>query len=483
MNSIKQIFQEILEQIIPTPEEIFKINEIIDVLVVLLKKSASELGVKFTKIEPQGSTGIKQTQLRNDFDVDLFIGLDFDSHKSKHTGLSRNKQKKAYKKDFLDLCHKWILKSFALKELKDVNILYAEHPYVNMRFVDPEKEIDLKLDVVLYFDLPLEYIRKNGPVTAVDRSPWHGRFVRDNLSSDQKNYVRLLKQFFKSNHCYGDKSALGKGGFIGYSAELLIYHFNTLQNLFEHFDDLRTNPLDYFKRSKNELQGIHHFQNDYFLLIDPVDKNRNVASAISERAYKYCLQRIKEFLKNPSKSYFKISPISEENSDILTNFFVVECKNKDKSIHYTINRDKLYSLGESIKKVGEKEFSHEERFGNIEFEVYFEDHLEEYCIAIRCTNPSISKTYLRKGPMVNNHIHAENFKQKNTNVIEKNNYFWTETKREYTEFFEFLSESVKNRVPDNLLILNIARSGGIRTSTGKRALFVLKNLVLPFIND
>ncbi|MFX1237418.1 MAG: hypothetical protein ACFFAS_19380 [Promethearchaeota archaeon] len=482
MNPFNQIFQVVLEEITPTTEEISTINEIIDIVVVLLKQSAKELNISISKIEPQGSTGIKQTQLRNDFDVDLFIGLNFNSYRSTQAGVSRNKQKKAYKKEFLKLCNEWILKSLALKEIKEANILYAEHPYVKTKFLDPERGIDLKLDIVLYFDLPLDYIQKHGPITAVDRSPWHGRFVRDNLSNDQKNYVRLLKQFFKSSHCYGDKSALGNGGFIGYSAELLIYHFKNILNVFKHFDEFRTIPMDYFQRSKSELRKIHHFNKDYFLLIDPVDKNRNVASAISERAYKYCRQRIKEFMRNPSKIFFEITPIPEENSEKLENFFVVECRNKDKGVHYTINRDKLYSLGESIKKMGEKEFSREERFGKIEFEVYFEDDFGEYSIAFYCTNPSISKTYLRRGPMINNYEHVEIFKKKNRNYIEKNNYIWVESTREYVKFQEFLSEIVSNRIPDNLLILNIAKSGGITTSTGKKALFVLKNFVLPYID-
>ena len=236
MTSINNIFAEILKHIAPTPEELYSINEIVEVVSILLKNTARELNIEFTIIEPQGSTGIKQTQLRNDFDIDLFVGLNYDNFKQKYEGLSRNKLKKESKKDFLGLCNEWIIKSLTLKEFKDPRLLYAEHPYVTVDFVDQDKDINVKLDIVLYFDLPLDYIKKNGPITAVDRSPWHGRFVRDNLNKDQKDDVRLLKQFFKSCHSYGDKSAVGKIGFIGYSAELLIYHFKTIQEVFKTFN-------------------------------------------------------------------------------------------------------------------------------------------------------------------------------------------------------------------------------------------------------
>ena len=142
--------------------------------------------------------------------------------------------KKTSKKDFLDLCNNWIIPSLSLKEFNNPRLLYAEHPYVTIDFY--QEEFKIKIDIVLYFELDLEFIKEKGPITAVDRSPWHGRFVRENLSDDQKNDVRLLKQFFKANHSYGDKSSVGKVGFIGYSAELLIYYFGNILNLFENFN-------------------------------------------------------------------------------------------------------------------------------------------------------------------------------------------------------------------------------------------------------
>ena len=71
-------------------------------------------------------------------------------------------------------------------------------------------------------------------------------------------------------------------------------------------------------------------------------------------------------------------------------------KNKDADVHYTINRDKLYSLGDRIKANGEREFSHAKRFGRIVFEVYFEDNVNEYNLVMYCDKLKISPSYLRK---------------------------------------------------------------------------------------
>ena len=483
MSSVNKIFIEVLKVITPTQKQLVLINKLTEKLKILLDKKAKELDIKYTKIEPQGSTGIKQTQLKNDFDIDLFIGLDYNLFKPRYNGLSKSKLKKESKKDFLSLCNNWILQSLTLDEFHNPRLLYAEHPYVTVDYL--LDDIKVKIDIVLYFVLDLEFIKKNGPITAVDRSPWHGCFVRDELNSDQKNDVRLLKQFFKSCYSYGDKSAVGKIGFIGYSAELLIYYFNNLINLFENFNELNKKPLDYYKRNEKELSKIIHFQNDYLIIIDPIDKNRNVASAISEKAYKYCNQKVSEFLKQPSPEFFKIKPIPEVNlsnkeDPVLSKIYIIELQNTDLKIHYTINRDKLYSLGESIKANGEKEFSHFERFGKIIFEVYFEEEKNQYNLAIFCEKPNISKTYIRKGPPITEKTHAINFKKKNPDYFEKEGYLWIETIREFNNFSEFLEEFVKNKIPDNFNVVNISNAFHTVSSSGKKAINILKNIILPF---
>jgi len=483
MNSIKDILNKGLKEVIPTNQELALIERVTNNLKSLLEKKAKELNIEYTKIEPQGSTGIKQTQLRNDFDIDLFIGLKYESYEPRYRGLSKNKLKKASKKDFLNLCNEWILKALNLKEFQNARLLYAEHPYVTVDFIT--QDIEMEINIVLYFDLDLEFITENGPITAVDRSPWHGCFVRDNLSNNQKNDVRLLKQFFKSCYSYGDKSAVGKVGFIGYSAELLIYYFGTIQKLFENFDSLKQNPLDYYKRNTRELEEIVHFQNDYLIITDPIDKSRNVASAISEKAYKYCNQRIKDFLSNPSIKFFQVQAIpetdlSDSGHPFLSKIYILEFKSINNSVHYTIHRDKLYSLGDSIKANGEKEYSHAERFTNIIFEVYFEDKINEYNLAIFCEKPVISNTYIRRGPFIKDKFHADKFKAKNPDYFEKDGYLWCETKRKFTEFLNYLNNFIKNKKIDNLKLINLSRSSKVRTSSGKKTIYLLEKMVLPF---
>jgi len=172
--------------------------------------------------------------------------------------------------------------------------------------------------------------------------------------------------------------------------------------------------------------------------------------------------------------------LTNEENPILSNIYIIELKDKDSRTHYTINRDKLYSLGQGIKLHGEKEFSRVDRFGRIEFELYFEDKLNEYNIAIYSEKSNISKTYLRKGPPVTSKFHVEKFKQKNPNFIEKNNFLWTETKREYTQFLSFVKEFMKDKIPENLEIINVSKALNAKSKTAKKAIYVLNNFILPF---
>lgn len=479
MIQIEQILQEILKEILPTPQDLDTINQIIELLKNSLSKKATELNIRYTDIQPQGSTGIKQTHLKDDFDIDLFIGLDYALYKPKYDGLTKNKLKKASKKDFLRLCKDWILKALTGKNFTNPKLLYAEHPYVSINY--NYHELIVKVDIVLYFDLDLKYIMENGPITAVDRSPWHGRFVRDNLTAKQKNDVRLLKQFFIANHCYGDKSAVGNIGFIGYSAELLIYHYKDILNLFQNFGNLISTPLDPFNRSLDELKEIHHFQNDALIIIDPIDKNRNVASAISKRAYNYCNYRINQFLNNPKREFFEIKEIEIDTLTDVDNLFVIECLGSNEEIHYTILRDKLYSLCESIKANAEKEFSHAERFGRVEYEIYFEEMNSEYNIILYCESPVINKTFLRKGPSITDYHHSKNFKAKNLAYFEQDGYLWVETQREYSDFLQFLKDFIKDKMPEGMTLINISKAKETQTKSAKKAITVLKHMVMPFL--
>ena len=101
-------------------------------------------------------------------------------------------------------------------------------------------------------------IKKGEPVrSAADRSPFHVEHV-SKFSKEKKNEIKKLKTLLKSINLYGADNK--KQGFSGYASEILIDKYGTVDGVKEFF-------------ANNDKP---------FELIDPVDKNRKLHTAISQ---------------------------------------------------------------------------------------------------------------------------------------------------------------------------------------------------------
>ena len=93
--------------------------------------------------------------------------------------------------------------------LKDGEARYAEHPYIHGTW--DGLEVDL---------VPCYAIEDPSELrSAVDRTPFHTRYVNSHLREGQHDQVRLLKQFMKGVGTYGAEARTQ--GFSGYLTELL----------------------------------------------------------------------------------------------------------------------------------------------------------------------------------------------------------------------------------------------------------------------
>ena len=101
-------------------------------------------------------------------------------------------------------------------------------------------------------------------------------------------------------------------------------------------------------------------------------------------------------------------------------------------------------------------------------------------MAIFCEKPEIGETYLRRGPPSKDQAHSKKFKRKNPQWFEKDGFLWVKAVRDYSHFLEFLSALINEKIPDNLSIVNVSNSKGIKTVSGRRCMYVLLNMVLPF---
>ncbi|MFH0836657.1 MAG: CCA tRNA nucleotidyltransferase [Candidatus Aenigmatarchaeota archaeon] len=258
---ISSVCKEVLRRIQPSIGEDKKVKELTHrVLDILEEMSHKAVAV--------GSIG-KHTWLSGDHDIDIFVLF------SKE--ISRNDLEKMGLKIGTDVCN--ILKSKPIMK-------YAEHPYT--RTVVGGYGIDI---------VPCYEIGSGEKIiSAVDRSPLHLKYVLDNMKPEQRNEVRLLKQFMKGVNVYG--SDVKHNGFSGYVCEILIIKYGTFEEVLRqsmHWSLPQIIDMD--QKQVNKLQGA-------LFLKDPVDVERNAAAAVdSEKLMKF-ISAAKQFLRDPGKEMF-----------------------------------------------------------------------------------------------------------------------------------------------------------------------------------
>ena len=164
---------------------------------------------------------------------------------------------------------------------------YAEHPYTSGKFHGYEVDI-----------VPCYRIKKSSELkSAVDRTPLHTEYVINNLAEKQKNEVRLLKQFLKGIGIYGAEAKVE--GFSGYLCELLIIHYGSFMSLVSSAKNWKFNHRITLNNNHKKA-----FPKAPLVVIDPVDSERNVASALTAQNFAMFIHACAEYEKNPSEYFF-----------------------------------------------------------------------------------------------------------------------------------------------------------------------------------
>lgn len=279
--------RRVLEDAKPSKDEIKRSTIIANQIMKRLKDAAP----RSVEIILAGSVA-RGTQVRGSSDIDIFLLFpkSLDERKMEFKGIDIAKS----------IINKKSNESFVIK--------YAEHPYIQLMFND----LGINVDIV-----PAYKISNASELgSAVDRTQLHNEFVNNNLTSYQKDDVRVLKTFLKEHNIYGAEAMVE--GFSGYLCELLIYHYGSFFNLISKIayavppiaiiaknrESLgRTASIEYMKRFGSSL-----------IVIDPTDSNRNVAANVSVESLARLAISARKLLNNPSMSSFLSARFSDVNS-------------------------------------------------------------------------------------------------------------------------------------------------------------------------
>ena len=163
---------------------------------------------------------------------------------------------------------------------------YAEHPYTH-------GEMDgFEVDLVPCYEVKdASKIR-----SAVDRTPFHTRFVLSNLDEEKREQVLLLKQFMKGVGVYGAEARVQ--GFSGYLTELLVLRYGDMRGLLEAASGWRPGMV-------MDMNSVRRSGGSAPLTFwDPVDPKRNVSSALSLDQFCLFVHAAREYLRSPSERFF-----------------------------------------------------------------------------------------------------------------------------------------------------------------------------------
>jgi tRNA nucleotidyltransferase (CCA-adding enzyme) len=280
---LDQVCRAVLGKVTPERKERSEIEALAEKLSKKVAVASEELGVKST-VRVEGSVA-KNTWLSGEPDIDIFMRVPKTIPRASLGDVSLRIARKATE---------------GSKQIER----FAEHPYLEA-IVDKTR-----VNIV-----PCYNVKRGEWLSATDRTPFHTDYVNRHLDVKMRGEVRLLKKFMKGIGVYG--AEIKTGGFSGYLCELLILHYRSFENALkafsQHVQRIVVDIENYYVQRENELRLLFK---EPLVIIDPVDKGRNVASAVRSRKLDTFVAASRAFLKNPSLGFFypqETAPLSVGN--------------------------------------------------------------------------------------------------------------------------------------------------------------------------
>jgi tRNA nucleotidyltransferase (CCA-adding enzyme) len=416
--NLERLREKVIEQYYPEKEELQQIKdkyrEISDFI-----EQEFDVNTHFA-----GSAG-RRTCMKGDKDLDIFVPFDEDVGKKE----LENRGLEIGKKVFEEFDGEY-------------RIEYAEHPYTKGEINGHEVEI------VPCYDTSPEDIK-----SSVDRTPHHSQWVDQNLDEEERKDVVMLKRFLSAEGIYG--SSLKIRGFSGYLCEVLISHYGGFEELIDSATKWQENQIiDAEEHHEGKLPDSlkNKFKDEPFVVIDPVDPERNVASVLSKENFARFVHTSWKFQKNPGIKFFEEEEPEytqfEVNQELKkrADFIVIEFEEPEEvedviypQMRKTLGRLKILLNG------------HDFRIFNSGFHVAEPTRI---FFELESTLPEIQEI---KGPKVfHGKDHLDQFTSKYENVYIQEDRIVAKTEREYPEAKELLKDFLESDLEEKGISSHIA---------------------------
>lgn len=414
------------------------------------KKQIEETTQMFRKqIEPElkkagaklfiGGSLAKNTIIKKEknYDVDVFVLFNYEKYKTRSNQISQ------------------ILESI----LKKKKINYQELKGSRNYFQIPFNSIIIEVVPIL------EIKNVQEALNITDISPLHVTYITKKEKKTKKNKlsdeIKLAKSFCYAHDCYGAESYVN--GFSGYALEVLVAYYGSflkfisaaakwsVSNLSKK---IIIDPEKYYKSSKQILEEINESKKTSpLILIDPVQKERNVTAALSQETLEKFIAACKNFIAKPSEKHFIKEKI---NVDLFYHQAI-----KQKARFYTINvkstKDKADIAGAKLKKFYEFFIYtlNKAGFKIIKSSFDFDERTLDARFYFILKDPE--KKYIIQGPPINiEKKYAEAFKYKWPNTFVKNKRLYAKAERDLVSFELFFNKMKNSEMMKEMSIKSIS---------------------------
>ena len=403
------MLKTVLAKIKPTKDEEKQVNDVVRVFLDKLNKN-----LKYAKAVLGGS-GAKNTWLKGSHDVDIFVQYDYNKFRDKNIS---------------DLLEK------ILKKLFKIEKLHGSRDYFQVKYGGFTFEV-----------IPILKISKaDKALNITDISPLHAKWVN---KFDYADDIRLMKQFCRANEVYGAESYIR--GFSGYDCEILVIYYKGFMNLVKNASKWGKKVVidseKYYKDDKEVLRDMNVSKKvSPLIIVDPVQKERNVAAALNEEKFELFKIKCKRFLKEKSSDFFEIKEVTIDD--------LKKKAGKNKLILFEAEniKNKVDIAGSKLLKA----FNYIGKYFSLnDFQIVNEgwrwDKKKKALFWFIIEDVVLDDFIKREGPPVKAKKHADNFKKAHKNAFAEKGRLYAKIKREFRkpeEFAKFIinDEYLKDKI-------------------------------------
>jgi len=410
MPSTQKLLNRVLKKITPGTKE----NNAQNLLAERIIRQISEAEGRHVDVLLCGSNA-RNTHLKGDHDLDIFVLFPekLDREEFEHEGLRIGK------------------KVFRGKQWEKA---YSEHPYIR--------------GVIDGFDVEIvpSYKVEKGELlqSSVDRSVFHQRYLQKKLGAKKRQEIRLLKQFLKGIKAYG--ADIKASSVPGYALELLVLEYGSFLKALKNMSKWKQGTVIDLEKLLGKKKALEKFRGAPLIIIDPVDRNRNVAAALSLNQFSRIIAASKAFLKKPDMKYFfprreKPWKIARLKKMLGKKELVAVKIGYPKGALSDIVWGQIQRLARKLKKQLKRE----------EFEVLrneaWTDEEKDIVLVFEVESLELQKAAVKRGPFVTDEKNSRAFLEKHTRLIsgprvEKGKWV-IEVPRKYTRIEKLLQDFLK----------------------------------------